>query len=79
MALVVNKDIVAKLIEAVEQLTIKNAYLTTKLSNAMKLNLEMAKKLNLEATQAQDPEAKILMDKAKRKAAFESNLDSDGY
>ena len=46
----------------------------TQLSNSMKLNLEMAKNLNLEATQGQDPEVKILAEKAKRRDAFEIKL-----
>ena len=47
-----NRDIVPNLKEAVEQL--KNASLTTQISDATKLNLEMDKKLNLNATQGQD-------------------------
>ena len=53
IAAVSNKYIVTKLTEAVEALTRKNAPLTTKLSNAMKINLDMDKKLNLNATKAQ--------------------------
>ena len=49
-----NKDIVTKLKEAAETIKINNESLTTKLSDAMKINLEMSKKLNLKATQAQD-------------------------
>ena len=45
------RDIVTKLKDAVEKLTKSNASLTTQLSDAMKLNLEMDKKLNLKATQ----------------------------
>ena len=40
----------------------------TKLSNYIKLNLEMAKKLNINPTQ--EPEDKILEEKTKGKAAF---------
>ena len=68
-----DKDIVAKLTEAVEAMTCNNVSLTTQLRNAMKINLEMAKKLNLKAIQT--PEDKQMVDKAKRKAAFERNLD----
>ena len=46
-----NKDVVTKLTEAVEALTRNNSSHTTQLSDAMKINLEMAKKLNLKATQ----------------------------
>ena len=63
MTAVADKDIVTKLTEAVEVLTRNNASLTTQLSNAMTINLDMAKKLNLEATQAQKPEDKRLVDK----------------
>ena len=45
----------------------------------MKINIEMSKKLNIKATQGQDPEVKILAEKAKRKSTFEMNLDPDGY
>ena len=74
-----NRDIVTKLTEAVGQLTKKNVSLTTQLRDFMKLNLEMDKKFNLKATQGQDPEVKILAEKANRKAAFERNLNPDGY
>ena len=43
----------------------------------MKLDLEMDKKLNINPIQ--DPKEKKLADKVKRKAAFEKNLDPDGY
>ena len=79
MAAGADKDIVANLTEALEQLTKNNAAIMTQISDDMKLNLEMYKKLNLKATQGQDPKVKILADNAKRKAAFESNLDTDGY
>ena len=74
-----DKDIVTKLTEAVEQLTKNNASLMIQISDAMKLKLEMAKKLNIKAAQGQDPEVKLLEDKAKRKAAFERNLEPDSY
>ena len=54
MAMVYDKDIVANLTEAVEQIPINNASLTTKLSDAMKLNLDMDNNINIKATQAQD-------------------------
>ena len=78
MAEVSDKDIVANLTEAVETITINNASLTTQLSNTMKINLDMDKKLNLKGTQIQEPEEKILNDIARKKAAFERNLDQDG-
>ena len=70
MAAGAKRDIYTKLTEAVEQLTKNNAALTTQLSNAMKLNLEMGKKLNPKATQGQYPEVKMMADKSKRKSAF---------
>ena len=79
MAAGANRDIVAKLTEAVEQITKNNAALTTQLSNAMKLNLDMGKKLNPKATKGQYPEVKMMADKSKRKSAFLSNLYPDGY
>ena len=79
MAFGADKDIVTKLTEAVETLTINNASLTTQLRGAMKINLEMAKKLNINATQAQDPEYTSLAEKASKKSVFESNLDPKGY
>ena len=79
MVEVKKKDILTKLGEAVEALTRNNAYLTTQLRNATKINLEMSKKINLKATQAQEYEDKILAEKSRRNAAFENNLDSDGY
>ena len=45
----------------------------------MKINLDMAKKLNLKATQGQESENKILVEKSIKKAAFERNLDSNIY
>ena len=78
MAAVSDKDIVANLTEAVETITINNSSLTTQLSNTMKINLDMDKKLNLKGTQIQEPEEKILNDIARKKAAFERNLDQDG-
>ena len=45
----------------------------------MKLDLDIAKKLNLKATQVQDCELKIMSEKAKRKSAFERNLNPDSY
>ena len=72
-----NKDVVTKLTEAHEALTRKNASLKMQLSDAMKINLEMAKKLNFKVTQ--NPEDKKLVDKAKNKASFESSLHSKGY
>ena len=56
MAAGANKDIATKLAEEVETPTIKNAPFTTKLSDAMKINIEMAKKLNIKVTQEHDPE-----------------------
>ena len=47
----------------------KNAPLTAQLSNAMRMNLEMAKKLNIKPTQ--EPENNRLSEKVKRKAAFD--------
>ena len=79
MAAGTNRYIVTKLTEAVYQLTKSNTSLMTKLRDDMRLNLDMDKKLDIKATQVQDPEVKILSDKAKRKAAFERNLDPDGY
>ena len=79
MAAGAKRDIYTKLTEAVEQLTKNNASLTTQLSNAMKLNLDMANKLNLKATQGQDPEVKIMVEKERRKAIFERKLEPDGY
>ena len=55
----------------------KNAPLTAQLSNAMRMNLDMAKKLNIKPTQ--EPENNRLAEKVKRKAAFDKNLDTDGY
>ena len=49
-----NKDIVAKLTEAVEQLTKKFFSLTAQLSDYMKIKLWMAKKLNIKAAKGQD-------------------------
>ena len=66
MAEVANKNIVTKLTEAVETLTRNNTSLTKKLSDAMKINLEMAKNLNLKATQAQEPEDKRLKEIARK-------------
>ena len=79
MAAVANKDIVTNMAEAVEALTIKNASLTTKLSDAMKTNLEMSKNIHIKATQTQEYEEKRLTKKEREKASFESNLDNDGY
>ena len=62
-----NKDIVSKLTEAVEQLKNKNAPLMEQLSESMNINLEKDKKLYLKAVQGQDPEGKILEDKAMRR------------
>ena len=73
-----DKDIVAKLREAVEQLTKNTVALTAQPSDSMKINLEMAKKLNLKAAQGQEPEGKIMTYKAKRKDEFERNLDPTG-
>ena len=75
----VYKYIVSKLTEAMEQLTNNNASLTVQLSDYMKINIYMDNNLNLKAAQVQDPEVKILVDKAKRKDAFEKNLDPTGY
>ena len=74
-----DKYIVAKVTEAVEQPTNKNAQLTAQLSEYMKINLDMAKKLNLKDAQVQDPEVKILAENVMIKAAFERNLDPTGY
>ena len=51
MAAGADENIVTNLVEALETLTINNASLTTQLSNAMKINLEMSKNINLKATQ----------------------------
>ena len=74
---VADKDIFMKLTEAVKALTCNNEPLTTQLSDAMKINIDMAKNLNLKT--AQDPKDKRLAEKAKRKAVFEKNLDTGGY
>ena len=74
-----NNDIFTKLIGAVKAPTRNNATLMTQLSDVMKIKLDMDKKLNLKDTQAQEPEDKILADKARKKVAFEKNLDSYGY
>ena len=79
MAVVADKDIVTKMKEAVETLTRNDASLRTQLRNAMKMNLDMVKELNLKATQAQEPEDKRLKELARKSAAFERNLDPDGY
>ena len=62
-----------------EQLTKNNASLTAQISELMKINLDMAKNLDIKAAQVKDPEGKILVDKANRNAAFERNLDPEGY
>ena len=72
-----DKGIITKLTEAVEELTRNNASLMTQLSDVTKINIKMNKKLNIKATQ--NPEDKRLADKAKRKSAFEKNLNSDSY
>ena len=74
-----DKDIVAKLTEAVEQLTKNNAALMAQLSDSMKIKLEMAKKINIKAAKGQDPKGKILTDKETIKSAFERNLYTPGY
>ena len=53
--------------------------LTTQFSDFMKLNLEMDKKLNIKATQGQYSKGKLLAGNAKRKSAFERNLEPAGY
>ena len=63
--------------EAVEAFTRENVSLMTKLRDAININAEMANKINIKPTQ--DPEEKKLADKAKRKVAFEKNLDLDGH
>ena len=73
----VDKDIFATLTEAVEALTQKNASLTTQLSNATKINVDMAKKLSINPTQ--EPKEKKPADKVNRKAALDRNLDPYGY
>ena len=73
------KDIITNLTEAVETLTRNNVSLMKQLRDAMKINPEMAKKLNLNAAQAQEPENKRLVEKERKNAAFERNLDIDGY
>ena len=65
-----DKDIVTNLTEAVDQLKINSVSLIKQLINAMKLNLDMDRELNIKATQSQDPEYKIMAEKAKRKATF---------
>ena len=79
MAAVPDKDIVTNLTEAVDTLTRKNAYLTTQLSDATEINLDMPKKLNLKSTQSQEPEDKILAEKARKNDDFESYVDIDVY
>ena len=49
-------------------MTLNNVSLAAKLSNTISLKLEMDKKINLKL--AQEPEDKIISQKAKRKAAF---------
>ena len=79
MAARAGKEIITNLTEVVETLPIKNASLTTQLSNTMIINLDMAKKLKIKATQAQDPEDKRMAEKSRKKSNFESKLDLDGY
>ena len=79
MAAGADKDLFAKLTEAVEQLKKNNASLMAQLSESTKINLEMAKRLNIKAAQGQDPKGKILVDKENIKASFERNLDLTGY
>ena len=45
----------------------------------MKINLDMAKNLNLKAVQAQELEDKRLKEIARKKSAFERNLELDIY
>ena len=68
------KDIITQITEAVETLTRNSMSLTTKLSDALNINLEMAKKLNLKAIHT--PEDTQMVDTSNRKTAFERNLDS---
>ena len=77
MAATAGKDIVSRLMEAVEALTQNNVSLATQLSNTMKINLDMAEKIKLKPTQ--EPKENKLEDKGKRKEAFEKILDPDGY
>ena len=63
----------------VEQLTKNNTSLMTKLSDAMKINLEVPNKLNLKAAQIQYTKVKLLTGKSKRMATFERNLDPKVY
>ena len=74
-----DRYILNKVTEVVEKLTKNNASLTTQLSNAMKLNIEIAKRINIKYTQGQYLEVKILVEKEKIKAAFIRKLDPDGY
>ena len=79
MAVVADTEIFTNLTEAVKALTRNNVYLTMKLSNTMKINLEMDRNINIKATQSQEPEYKRLTYKASRNSVFEKNLDRDGY
>ena len=72
-------EIFTNLTEAVKALTRNNVYLTMQLSNTTKINFDMAVNINIKDTQSQEPEDKRLTDKGSRKAAFEKNLDRDGY
>ena len=77
MVSVAYKDIVTRLSEAIKSLTQKNASLAAQLSDAIRLDLDMAKKLNFKLKQ--EHKDKRLAEKANRKSAFEKNLDVDGY
>ena len=58
-------------------MTRNNAYLTTQLSNSVKLNLDIDKKLKLNPTQ--HPEESKLLEKGNTKEAPKKNLDPEGY
>ena len=79
MAVVADTEHFTQLIEAFKSLTRNNVYLTMKLSNTMKINLEMAMNINIKVTQSQEPEDKRMTEKASRNSMFEKNLDRDGY
>ena len=77
LAAVTDKYVVTRLTEAVRLLTRNNTSLTAQLSNAMNMNLDMAKNPNLKPPQ--EPEDKIITEKSKRNAAFDKNIDPEGY
>ena len=73
LAAVTDKYVVTRLTEVVRLLTRNNTPLTAQLSNAINMNLDMAKNPNLNPPQ--EPEDKIITEKSKRNAAFDKNID----